>query len=235
MRLHNSIGLSSMVAVLSTVACALLATPAYAGGSGSGSGQPGECAGGNCGTPNNNGGGCGCGCGGSILVDYTDVGQSYEQSDDSDHDGIDDSLDNCPFVANPDQADGDGDGVGDVCDNCALVANVDQKANSCGDVWAQSMAGFSGKTAVNNIGQVVGAACDSTCSVAKSTQTPVTVSLGSGPQTPGTITPPESSAPASGEASCAVSNIGTNGAPAGLFMSVLGVLTLGLVRRRRAA
>jgi uncharacterized delta-60 repeat protein len=35
---------------------------------------------------------------------------------DSDGDGIDDDLDNCPDVANPDQVDSDGDGMGDACD-----------------------------------------------------------------------------------------------------------------------
>src|SRR5262245_8645827 len=34
---------------------------------------------------------------------------------DLDGDGINDSLDNCPRVANPDQADSDGDGIGDAC------------------------------------------------------------------------------------------------------------------------
>jgi N-acetylneuraminic acid mutarotase len=35
---------------------------------------------------------------------------------DADHDGIPDSTDNCPLIANADQADRDHDGVGDACD-----------------------------------------------------------------------------------------------------------------------
>jgi len=36
---------------------------------------------------------------------------------DVDGDGVDDEVDNCPAVANPDQTDTDGDGLGDACDD----------------------------------------------------------------------------------------------------------------------
>ncbi len=42
---------------------------------------------------------------------------------DTDGDGIDDSLDNCPYAINPDQADADSDGIGDQCD-----------IETCGDI-----------------------------------------------------------------------------------------------------
>ncbi len=61
---------------------------------------------------------------------------------DSDGDGVRDRVDNCPSVANPDQADGDRDGTGDACedvqdadgdgvpdadDNCPTVSNPGQE------------------------------------------------------------------------------------------------------------
>lgn len=96
-----------------------------------------ECASGLCGTPNQSGGG-GCGCGGgSILVNNTDVGDTYQYADDYDGDGIEDDFDNCPFAKNLDQLDADGDLVGDVCDNCMAAADefqLDADGDGVGDV-----------------------------------------------------------------------------------------------------
>jgi uncharacterized protein (TIGR03382 family) len=86
----------------------------------------GECSGGACGTPQTSGGG-GCGCGGgSILINNTDEGDTYQYADDYDEDGREDDVDNCPFVKNKSQADGDGDGIGDACDACPTVSDKDQ-------------------------------------------------------------------------------------------------------------
>ena len=51
---------------------------------------------------------------------------------DSDGDGIPDTTDNCPTVANYGQEDGDSDGVGNVCDNCPNTYNPNQ-TDSDGD------------------------------------------------------------------------------------------------------
>lgn len=56
---------------------------------------------------------------------------------DLDYDGVPDSVDNCLFVANPNQMDSDEDGVGDACDNCAYTVNPDQTdadADGVGDL-----------------------------------------------------------------------------------------------------
>jgi uncharacterized protein (TIGR03382 family) len=45
---------------------------------------------------------------------------------DADGDGVGDACDACPDAPNPDQADQDGDGVADACDNCAATANPEQ-------------------------------------------------------------------------------------------------------------
>ncbi len=52
---------------------------------------------------------------------------------DADGDGLNDALDNCPTVANADQADSDGDGVGNACDGCPNDANkIEPGVCGCG-------------------------------------------------------------------------------------------------------
>ncbi len=63
-------------------------------------------------------------------------------------DGVQDSIDNCPAIANADQHDADDDGLGDICDtdadndgvenlrdNCYLVPNPDQLDTDGTVVW----------------------------------------------------------------------------------------------------
>ncbi|HEX5062342.1 MAG TPA: hypothetical protein VFV99_23385 [Kofleriaceae bacterium] len=60
---------------------------------------------------------------------YPDGGEADAYVDgDRDQDTVVDSIDNCPDVANTNQADDDGDGTGDVCDPCPPFAD-----NSDGD------------------------------------------------------------------------------------------------------
>jgi hypothetical protein len=222
---------SSMVVALSTVAFGVLASPpAYAGTPG----PPGECAGGECGTPNNNGGGCCCCCGGSILVDYTDIGKTYEQSDDSDHDGIDDALDNCPFTPNTDQMDTDGDGVGDVCDNCVGTGNHDQLANTCGDLWTKE--NYLVNTPIaENIGLIRGSACDVSCTPTtdrKSVTVKLTPTNNSHPIS-GTDPTGGSSNPSSGQVACSATAGPAGDVPMWVWGSAIGIVSLGGVARRR--
>ena len=58
---------------------------------------------------------------GNVWVYYSDFAPP-----DTDKDGVPNSRDNCPKIANSDQSDTDGDNVGDACDNCRMIANPDQ-------------------------------------------------------------------------------------------------------------
>lgn len=63
----------------------------------------------------------------------TSLSTSCEKENDTDKDGIDNSLDNCPELYNPDQEDIDNNGIGDDCDTL-LPANpkiptVEKKRN----------------------------------------------------------------------------------------------------------
>ena len=60
---------------------------------------------------------------------------------DTDSDTIPDSSDNCPNIANTNQADGDTDGIGNSCDNCPNAPNPDQAnwdSDSAGDACDDS-------------------------------------------------------------------------------------------------
>ncbi len=66
-----------------------------------------------------------------LLINYT----LPPPPPDSDNDGVEDSIDNCPNTYNPDQKDADGDGIGDVCDSCPNDPNNDEDSDGvCGDV-----------------------------------------------------------------------------------------------------
>jgi len=68
-----------------------------------------------------------------LLDDIQGVTTLYGSiSSDSDFDGIPDSVDNCPSVANPWQQDTDNDGVGDACDSSDTFNDVPP------DYWAFS-------------------------------------------------------------------------------------------------
>jgi hypothetical protein len=121
-----------------------------------------------------------------------------DTDDDTVPDNFNGVIDNCPTVANPNQADNDLDGLGDVCDddddddtvpddtdNCPLVANADQldtDGNGIGDACEND---FDGDTvpdaedncrAVDNPSQAdtdadgLGNACDNCPSVANPNQ-----------------------------------------------------------------
>jgi len=70
---------------------------------------------------------------GPVVIDASGDAIDGSSMVDSDHDGVADSVDNCPTVANPAQYDEDGDLVGDACDNCPHVANPNQSADADGD------------------------------------------------------------------------------------------------------
>lgn len=68
---------------------------------------------------------------------------------DSDGDGVDDHVDNCPHAPNPDQADLDADGLGDACDTDPDGDFVSDTADACPSVGATTANGCptAGRTA----------------------------------------------------------------------------------------
>jgi hypothetical protein len=81
---------------------------------------------------------------------------------DADDDGVLDANDNCPAMANPNQANADGDALGDVCDACPADAANDTDADGvCGNVDNCSALANPGQEDADGDG--VGDACDGTC------------------------------------------------------------------------
>jgi len=73
------------------------------------------------------------GCNQAFGLDPT---LSIDAGGDFDHDGIFDVTDNCPTIANSDQANGDGDAFGDACDTCPTTpsaSNHDEDGDFVGD------------------------------------------------------------------------------------------------------
>ena len=73
-------------------------------------------------------------------------------SPDKDSDGVPDGVDNCPDVANPNQADADGDKIGDACDSPDCGNGVKEDHEECDDG-----------------NQVKGDGCEPDCTVSKDT------------------------------------------------------------------
>lgn len=76
-------------------------------------------------TPGAAGAGAGQGAAAGALA-TAGTGAPTGTAGDTDGDGAPDAMDNCPSVANADQADSDGDMIGDACDNCVAIANPEQ-------------------------------------------------------------------------------------------------------------
>jgi hypothetical protein len=79
---------------------------------------------------------CGVATQGSIACwGSNEVGQSTPALD-TDGDGLEDPIDNCPSIPNPIQIDTDTDGAGDLCDNCPTFNpnQYDRDGDGVGDV-----------------------------------------------------------------------------------------------------
>lgn len=76
----------------------------------------------------------GCVTDADLGIAANNQGAELVAAADADGDGAGDAFDNCPDVANADQADGDDDGPGDACDNCPTEANTGQGDEDSDDV-----------------------------------------------------------------------------------------------------
>lgn len=95
-------------------------------------------------------------------ADGNGVGDACEADTDYDNDGVEDNIDNCPLVANEDQANSDSDKFGDVCDNCPYITNenqVDSDNDTIGNE-CDNCPQISNREQYNSDGDLFGDACD---------------------------------------------------------------------------
>ena len=120
-----------------------------------------------CGAPDVAGIGTRCtlvppGCGVLSCSAAGDGGVCVAATDDVDTDSVPGPCDNCPMVANTNQADMDVDGKGDACDNCPMAANATQAdgdSDGRGDLCDNCPA-IANPTQANADGDALGDACD---------------------------------------------------------------------------
>jgi hypothetical protein len=94
--------------------------------------------------------------------EYDRGAYEYRPFIDTDGDGIDNLVDNCPTISNASQADGDSDGVGNACDNCPNFSNQtqgDTDADLVGDACDNCLSTFN-PTQLDNDGDGYGNSCD---------------------------------------------------------------------------
>ncbi|MBI5863334.1 MAG: thrombospondin type 3 repeat-containing protein [Planctomycetes bacterium] len=121
---------------------------------------------------NNNGIPDGYEIGTGAATDCDRNGRPDECDPDADSDGLVDACDNCPNLANLDQADTDGDGVGDACDNCLATPNplqTDADGDGLGDS-CDNCRNAANPSQVDTDDDGVGDACDNCPQLANADQ-----------------------------------------------------------------
>ncbi|HEY8569974.1 PHB depolymerase family esterase [Microbulbifer sp.] len=98
-------------------------------------------------------------CAGPVQACSTSGGG--EQPTDTDGDGVEDALDNCPNTANANQADNDGDGIGNACDSTPDGEPVDSDSDGVNDS-VDNCPSVANAGQEDNDGDGIGNACDST-------------------------------------------------------------------------
>lgn len=92
---------------------------------------------------------------------------------DSDGDGVENGIDNCPEIANSSQGDLDADNIGDVCDNCPSTSNADQADNDSDSFgnFCDNCPNDANPNQLDTDGDNIGDVCDNCPNIANMDQT----------------------------------------------------------------